>query len=226
MWAGSPGDFFDDGGNYLGTDGIDDKRNYILTNRADVNLVKNNTKGNQTTSVSDLSSVTEIPSNVTLKESLNVLGRTIANGGLREESSITMKNGLLLRGETGGLPTISDDGTQTASAKLPSFPNGYTSAEASIHSHPTTVQVIGEGANAQIYPQSASNPSATDNSTFKQFKFNVIVGPLGQISGASFDQSTNKVSIPSRSDGIAIYNRHSAPIIELRRNIVEKIMNR
>ena len=226
MWAGSPGDFFDDGGNYLGNDGIDDKKNYILTNRADVNLVKNNTKENQTTSVSSLSSVTEIPSTVTLKESLNVLGRTIANGGLREESSITMKNGLLLRGETGGLPTISDDGTQTASASLPSFPNGYGSAEASIHSHPTKVQVTGEGSNARIYPQSASNPSATDNNTFKQFNFNVIVGPLGQVSGASFDQSTNKLSIPNRPNGIAIYNRYSAPIIELRKNVVQKIINK
>ncbi len=59
------GDFFDKSGNYLGTDGLDDQRNYILTNTSDVDLVKNKTKQNQTTSASRLSAVTEIPSDVT-----------------------------------------------------------------------------------------------------------------------------------------------------------------
>ncbi|MEJ5056067.1 RHS repeat-associated core domain-containing protein [Sphingobacterium sp. MYb382] len=218
------GDFFDKNGNYLGTDGLDDQRNYILTNRTDVDLVKNNTKQNQTTSVSNLSSVTEIPSDVTLKESLNVLGRTVANGGLREESSVTLKNGLVARGETGPLPTISSSGVQTAAAKLPSLPGGYGSAEASIHSHPTTVQIVGTGPMAQIYPQSASTPSSTDNTTFKQFGFNVIVGPLGTLNGASLD-ANGKVT-PTRPNGVVIYDRNSNPIIELGKRVVEKIIGK
>lgn len=215
------GDFFDKSGNYLGTDGLDDQRNYILTNTADVDLVKNNTKQNQTTSASSLSSVTEIPSDVTLKESLNVLGRTIANGGLREESSVTLKNGLVVRGETGPMPTIGG-GVQTAEAKLPSLPGGYGSAEASIHSHPTTVQVVGTGPTVQIYPQSASTPSGTDNKSFKQFNFNVIVGPLGELKAPSVD-SSGKVT-PARSNGAVIYDRNSNPIIELKKNVIEKIL--
>lgn len=218
------GDYYDKNGNYLGTDGLDDQRNYILTNKTDIDLVKNNTKQNQTTSVSSLSSVTEIPSDVTLKESLNVLGRTIANGGLREESSVTLRNGLVARGETGPLPTISSDGVQTATATLPSLPGGYGSAEASIHSHPTTVQVVGTGATAQIYPQSASTPSGTDNTTFRQFNFNVIVGPLGTLNGASLDAS-GKVT-PTRPNGAVIYDRSSNPIIELRKRVVEKIIGK
>lgn len=218
------GDFFDKNGNYLGTDGLDDQRNYILTNKTDVDLVKNNTKQNQTTSVSSLSSVTEIPSDVTLKESLNVLGRTVANGGLREESSVTLKNGLVARGETGPLPTISSSGVQTATAKLPSLPGGYGSAEASAHSHPTAVQIVGTGSTAQIYPQSASTPSGTDNTTFKQFGFNVIVGPLGALNGASLD--VNGKVTPTRPNGVVIYDRNSNPIIELGKRVVEKIIGK
>jgi len=50
---------------------------------------------------------------------LNVLKRQEDNGGLKEESSIVMKNGFVIRGKTGETPTITD-GVQTAPSQLPS----------------------------------------------------------------------------------------------------------
>ncbi|SUJ10968.1 Uncharacterised protein [Sphingobacterium spiritivorum] len=137
-----------------------------------------------------------------------------------------MKNGLVVRGQTGPSPTISVDGVQTASANLPSLPTGYGSAEASIHSHPTTVQVVGKGATAQLYPQSASSPSTTDNTTFTQFKFKVIVGPLGPLKGALYNQAKDTMTIPNRTNGLAIYDRNTNPIIELKKKIVENIIGK
>ncbi len=104
---------------------------------------------------------------------MNVLGRTIANGGLREESSVTLKDGLVVRGETGPMPTIGG-GVQTAEAKLPLLLGGYGSVA------------------------------------------------LGELKAPSVD-SSSKVT-PTRSNGAVIYDRNSSPIIELKKNVIEKIL--
>ena len=96
--------------------------------------------------------------------------------------------------------------------------------ETTIHSHPTTVQQVG----SMIYPQSASNPSTgpgADQTTFKQFGTNIIVGPLGNIGPNSVTINPNgSVNIPSRPNGTVIYDRNSSPKVELTINAIMRII--
>jgi hypothetical protein len=121
---------------------------------------------------------------------------------------------------SGSMPTIVN-GTQTASASLPNLPAGTTpaDAEATIHSHPTAVQQVGN----QIYPQSASTPSGTDRGTFSQYNRNIIVGPLGTIKSATTNPN-GTLNIPNRPNGAVIYDRNTTPQVELTRKAIQNIL--
>ena len=229
------GDFFTSEGKKIGTDGINDGKKYILTNSNDIRNAKDsyfgkgvggffnklfNSGGKGTIGTNQIGSHITLPSDTVLEESLNVLDRTIANGGLREESSIVMNDGTVIQGQTGSMPTIVN-GVQIATASLPNLPAGTTpaDAEATIHSHPTTVQQVGN----QIYPQSASVPSGADRGTFSQYNTNIIVGPLGTVNNAT-TKPDGTLSIPNRPNGVVIYDRNTTPQVELTRKAVQKIL--
>lgn len=151
----------------IGTDGVNNGVKVLVTDNREARKVSR-IKGN--VDINSVKSRFILPHDVVLKECINVLDRTIANGGLREESSIIMNNGSVIQGQTGSMPII-ENGEQTANASLPNLPKESTSSdvEATIHSHPTTVQEY-EG---RVYPQSASRPSPTDKNTFMQiFRLN------------------------------------------------------
>ena len=218
-----PGDFFNKRGDKIGTDGIDDKRNYYVPDSKEASAVEARSKQGDITHTGELCSVIELPSTAVLTESLNVLDRTKANGGAREESSVVMVSGdFVSRGNTGPMPT-ENNGVQTAEATLPLLLPGRTGADAqaSIHSHPTAVKVDGD----QVYAQSAEVPSNTDRGTFSQFKTNIIVGPVGEL-GQVTKGTDGKVNIPTRSNGIVIYDSNARPIIKFNQNVVEKIIRR
>lgn len=59
MWAG---DFYNQKGKYLGTDGNDDKKVYVVTDKKDEKTIKSNTKSGNTTQVSDVASAVKLPS--------------------------------------------------------------------------------------------------------------------------------------------------------------------
>src|SRR6218665_3999076 len=149
----------------------------------------------------------------------NVLDRTISNGGLREEASIVMNDGTVIQGQTGSMPTIVN-GVQTATATLPNLPAGTTLAdtEATIHSHPTTVQQVGN----TIYPQEANTPSPTDKGTFSQYNRNIIVGPLGTVN--TNQVTTNPNGTLNRPNGAVIYDRNTTPQVEIKRKAIENIL--
>ncbi len=220
-------DFYDQQGHKIGTDGIDDKTKYVVTNKSEVKSIEQTNKKGGTTQVGTLSSAVLLPSDVALKESLNVLDRTINNGGLKEENSIVMKDGSVIQGQTGPLPTIANN-IQTAPSTLPNLPAGTTPADAetTIHSHPTTVQQVG----TTIFPQSASTPSTgpnTDQTTFTQYNRNIIVGPLGTINAQQVTSNPNgSLNIPNRINGAVIYDRNSTPLIELTRKAIERIIKK
>lgn len=217
-----PGDFYDQQGNHLGTDGVDDKKKYVVTNKDQAKAVERTNKAGGTTQVKDVNSAVELPSDAVLKESLSVIKRTEDNGGLKEESSIVTKTGFVQNGPEGPLPTI-EGGVSTAPDKLPELLPGTTTndVEASIHSHPIKVQVDGD----KVYGQSADLPSGEggDKTTFKQYNRNIIVGPLGQLSSVT-KNADGTLNILNRPIGIAIYDRNTNPIIDLTKKAVEKIL--
>lgn len=211
-------DYYDQKGNKIGTDGIDDGKKYVVTGKDDVKKIEKTTKGKGTIQVSDVSSAFLLPSDIALKESLNVLDRTEANGGLKEESSLVMKFGNIERGKTGEEPVI-ENGVQTAKTSLPDIPlgKGASDVEASIHSHPTTVQEK----DGKVYPQSANSPSDQDAKTFKQYGTNIIVGPLGTVSSVR-QNPDGTPNIPSRPNGVVIYRGGSS--VSLEKKAVQRII--
>lgn len=213
-------DLFNLSGRKIGTDGVNNGVKMVVTDNSEARRISR-TSGN--INLSDVRSGVTLPSDTALQESVNVLNRAIANGGQREESSLVMNNGTVIQGETGPIPTIVD-GVQIAPSRLPDLPLGTTTAdvETSIHSHPITVAQVGD----QVFPQSASVPSTgpgSDGPTFHQYNTNIIVGPLGTITSVTANPN-GTLNIPTRPNGIAIYNNDSTPRIELEKRAVERIL--
>ncbi|RZK47937.1 MAG: hypothetical protein EOO99_11900 [Pedobacter sp.] len=198
----------------------------IVTDSKEVSRIEANTKNKAITQSNTISSGISV-SKAALSESLNVLDRTIANGGLQEEVSIVMNSGAVIQGQTGPVPTITNN-IQTAPSTLPNLPTGATIAdvEATIHSHPIAVQQVG----FMIYPQSANSPSSgsgSDQITFRQFGTNIIIGPLGTINPNSVTINANgSLNIPSRPNGAVIYDINSIPKVELKRDAILRIINK
>lgn len=213
-------DLFNLAGRKIGTDGVNNGVKMVVTDNREARQISR-TQGN--VDLSTVNSGVTLPSDAVLQESLNVLNRTIANGGQREESSIVMNNGTVIQGQTGPMPTVTN-GIQTAPSVLPALPAGTTpaDAEATIHSHPVTVAQVGN----QVFPQSASVPSTgpgSDGPTFQQYNTNVIVGPLGTISNVTSNPN-GTLNIPTRPNGAAIYNSNSTPRVQLEQRAIQRIL--
>ncbi len=214
-----PTDIYNKSGKKIGTDGIDNGVQVVVTNNREARQISK-TKGN--IDLSTVKSVVALPSNATLQESVNVIDRTVANGGFREESSIVIKDGTVVQGQTGTMPTI-DNGVQTATASLPNLPAGATTedVEATIHSHPTTIQQVGN----MIYLQSANTPSETDKVTFSQYNKNIIVGPLGTVNPNSiFTNPNGTLNVPNRPNGAVFYDRNASNQVELTKKAIQNIL--
>ncbi len=214
-----PTDLYNTSGKKIGTDGVDNGVKMVVTDNKEARQISK-TKGN--VNLSTVQSGVTLSSDATLQESVNVLDRTVANGGLREESLIVMNDGTVVQGQTGSLPTIVN-GVQTATASLPNLPAGTTpaDAEATIHSHPTTVQQVGN----MIYPQSANTPSGTDRGTFSQYNTNIIVGPLGTVNPNNVTTNPNgTLNVLNRTNGAIIYDRNTTPRLELTRKAIQNII--
>jgi RHS repeat-associated protein len=224
MLATPPTDLFNMEGKKIGTDGVDNGAKMVVKDKAEATQISK-TEGN--IDLSTVKSGVALPSDAALKESLNVLDRTVKNGGYKEETSLVMKSGTVVQGQTGPMPTIVKN-IATAPSNLPNLPAGTTisDVEASIHSHPTKVQQVGN----TIYPQSASIPSTgtvgTDQQAFPQFQTNIIVGPIGTVNPNNVTANPNgSLNIPSRTNGVSIYNNSSLkPQVELSKKAVQNIL--
>jgi RHS repeat-associated protein len=217
--------YFDENGKELGVDedGVDGNVQ-IVTDEKEIDLIKDNTKNDLPTD-SDLVNSGANTNKDVLKESLNVLERTIKNGGKREEASLVTKNGKVVRAEPGEAVKYGEDGF--AHTNYPDLPEGYDGSDvrAGIHSHPTAVNVIGD----KVYSGNALDPSGTDKSNFAQFKTNIIVGPFGfATANKGMDHQTGKetISVQKKSNGVAIYNSQAVIQAKLPVSAVKKIVGK
>ena len=214
-------DLYNMSGKKIGTDGIDNGVKMVVTDKKEARLISK-IKGD--VDLNNIQSGVILPSDATLQESLNVLDRTVINGGLREESSIVMNDGTVIQGQTDSMPTIIN-GLQRANTSLPNLPAGTTptDVEATIHSHPTTVQQLGN----MIYPQEATLPSTTDRATFSQFNINIIVGPLGPVNLSNVTTNPNGTfNVPNRPNGAVLYDRNTNVILKLNRSAIQNILKK
>ena len=214
------GDFYSSPGKKIGTDGIDDKKRYVVQDNKEVKRIEATVKAGGTTQVSTVKSARQLPSNTALQASADVLKATEKGGGLKEHSALVMKDGTVVNGKEGAIPTIAD-GFSTAPSSLPAIPYGKTvsDVEVTIHSHPTEIQVE----DGTAYPHSATLPSAVDKTTLPQYgATNIIVGPLGQgTTTRNLDGSFNK---SQTTLGAVIYNSSMVEQVRLTQKAVERII--
>lgn len=223
MFAAPPTDLYNLDGKKIGTDGVVNEKKMLITDQSEAERIEN-TKGN--IDLSTVKSGEMLPSNIALKESLNVLERTSDNGGNSEESSLVMKDGKVLKGET-GQPVEFGVG-KFAGAKLPDLPANTTIAdvEASIHSHIINAKVV----DGQVLSMSAQSPTTGkggDTTAFAQYPVNIIVGRLGLATATETTKSngTPGVNINKPKLGISVYKgASSTPAYSLTVKAVEKIL--
>jgi len=202
MWAG---EYIKTNGKVIGSDGKNDDNIHIVSNKSDIKTIKANNKEGKSTDVSEMS-IDFTTTRTELSESLNVLDRTVKNGGFAEETSVVTPEGEIYRGETGETPNGG-----IASATLP-FVEGEDNT--SIHSHPTATTVT-TGWNAL-------RPGPDDPKAFEGYKRNIIVGALGD---PQTDQHGNDVPRPH---GAAFFGRNitvaSKPTAVLDRKSILKVL--
>lgn len=223
-------DLFDKNGIKLGDDGVDNGVNVVVNNEELAGQVKDAFKEDGTVSLLDDQfsfngdDISFLPSDKALGEALNVLDRTLENGGLSEESSLVYNNGQVVQGSQGEAIQLGVD--VHAEASLPGLFPGTTPAdvEVSIHSHPTEAKVVG----GQVFGGNSTQPTNADATTFAQFGTNIIVGPLGQATATQgIDKQTgrNATTINKPKNGVVIYNKGgTAPSFQFSRSTVNKII--
>jgi len=223
--ANPPIDYVNSNGNKIGTDGTDVKGVVMVTNRQDVNAIKAAERGGShvtTDQLSEFNADMIVPSDVALQESLNVLARGVANGGIREESSSIGENDVISRGETGPLPTVDPvTNTATAPASIPINKTTHTT----IHLHPAGMFV----SNGTPYPFNALTPTpGVDDVTFAGKGTNIIVGRLAIGDNTNLTRNPNGTFNDSRPIGAAVYrgNNISKPIMTLTTRVINNILNR
>ena len=215
--------YFDENGNQIGT-GLNDADNskFVIKEKFDKKILK---KAKGRADLSTMKSAYKLPSDAVLTEALDVLDRTIQNGGTREESSIVRKNGDVLRGESGNDVTAE---SSIATASLPNYDYPTSEVEATIHSHVlVTFNLNDEFA---VKWSDANSVGPKDSETFSQYDCNIIVGKKG---GLYKEINPNKSPsferyIDNRPIGIGIFGRFTKAgdksNVWLNYNAVEKII--
>ncbi|QOI97308.1 MAG: RHS repeat-associated core domain-containing protein [Flammeovirgaceae bacterium] len=220
-------ELFKSNGKKIGEDekGIDGKVR-IVTDKSEIKRIKQNYKNNTPTESSSIKTGYET-TKTTLTESLNVLDRTLKKtpkdpeGGFHEESSLVMKNNKVIRGESGDKVQVKN-GELIGKASLPKLPEGstYEDVEAAIHSHATGILI----ADGVYYPMTATEPSKgmfSDQTAFKFYEKNIIVGRLGRSTVTiNTDGSYKTTKTPL---GAVFYNNRSIEQLRLTVTAMKRI---
>ena len=85
MSTEDPIDYYNKNGDKVGTDGVSDGRKALVTNNSEARAIRRTDRSGGTTALSTVSSAVVLPSTTALRESVSVLDRTTANGGLKED---------------------------------------------------------------------------------------------------------------------------------------------
>ncbi|MDF2553912.1 MAG: sugar-binding protein [Chryseobacterium sp.] len=219
-----PIDYVNENGKKIGTDGTKDEGVVMVSNKTDLDAIKNAEKNGRHISLNQLSEFNIgmiIPSDVVLRELINVKERGDKNGGLREESSSIEGDDIISRGPTGPLPTVDAKNNASATAQMYSSPRTHTS----IHLHPIGLFVL----NDTPYPFDALTPTpGVDDVTFKGKGTNIIVGRLEVGNRTNIIRRSNGKFDDYRDIGAAIYtgSNIAQPIRKLTMKVINNILNR
>ncbi len=221
-----PGDIFDDQGNKLATDGINDKKKFVIKDKAKIKEFNKTKEIDVVPDASKVSSSEQLPSDFILKTSIVVYDKTKASnesdkkGGLHGESALASSDGVATFGPPGKAAFVNSNNEFQAEEIVPVNPLGRKDSELTlIHSHVTGTEVQG----TTVYGGDATVPTNLDLTAFSRFKTNIIVGPLGSPKGTSFN---GQVIGSSEKPGIAIYKGASTTAsVQLSIAAVKKIIS-
>ncbi len=144
-WMGmSAGDYYDQKGNYLGTDGIDDQRNYVVTDRKETKQIKKATKKGENYTAS-VDSKVELPSHGVRSDMGDAVDRAGSNS-FHEEGGViaNMSDGSkkVVNAKPGADADPRVDGCaeiNVLDAADPSEVKGYGTLDGTFHTHPDGV---------------------------------------------------------------------------------------
>ncbi|MDL2308440.1 RHS repeat-associated core domain-containing protein [Bacteroidales bacterium OttesenSCG-928-B11] len=193
------GDFYDFGGNYLGTDGEKDNKVYLLNE----NDVKDKITPKNANGVAGKIKVSTTYQE--LNEANEVYNRTTGNGGNKEECSVVLDEINVIKGPQGGDVSKGEKATT-------SFPsNKGENRTTSIHSHP-----LGEYSNNTYYaPESLS---LNDNATFNSYGLNIVVGNSKPRINAS---TGNSERVPQ----VVFYNSNSTSLGKMNISALKNVID-
>ena len=208
--------YFGENGKYLGKDeNGDNGKVRIVTDKMEIANIKANEKAGGITNSGDVKSGVSTTKTV-LGEASNVLSRTNANGGTKEESSTVKADGTISRGSTGSEKTSAVNGVEVATTST-DIPSG--DGNTLTHSHITALVTKQDGSRGA---SSAEEPGPDDPGTFKSFSENIIVGNLGL--PTIQQDATGKQTVTMPGQGAVFFDSNSTKQAEVSKNALEKII--
>ncbi len=192
------GDFYDQWGRKIGSDGRADDNVFIVSDQASQNKIKENRRNHVNTNSADVKVDVTTTYNV-LSEASDVYERTVKNGGYNEEASALPTDG-------GSADWERKSGVNEHSVEVP-IPQG----DVLIHSHPLKKRNPCDYTSPKVI-------SDKDKSHFEKFKLNIVVGnDGGNCSGGVWS---------GRKPTASFYDSSSKNLINLLFDVVKKIVNR
>ena len=195
------GDFYDQWGRKIGSDGHADDNVFIVSDQDSQNKIKENTRNHVYTNSEDVKVDVATTYNV-LSEASSVYERTVNNGGYNEEASALPLNG-------GPSDWERKSGTNEHSVEVP-----LSQGDVLIHSHPLKKR------NPKNPCDYATPKVISDNDVkhFANFKLNIVVGDDGgDCSGGVWS---------GRKPTVSFYDSSSRNLLNLPLGAVKKIVNR
>ncbi len=194
------GDFYDMNGNRIGTDGINDKKKYIVLDKQESKQIEKTDKQGNTTNRSGVSSSIEKPSTSTMTAATTAINNTNATGN--EHGFVVATDG-----STSSIVTDNNSGSvQLAPAYNEVQTLGNTPAF-DVHTHPNTVVINPDG----TYTVSDPNPSGTpgDPNVYYDYGYRKLQETNNQITepswilGSKINSVTN--GTPDRTPVVTFY---------------------
>ncbi|MDR1792709.1 MAG: RHS repeat-associated core domain-containing protein [Bacteroidales bacterium] len=204
----SDGDYHKWNGDKIGTDGKNDNKIHIVSDRKSIKTIRQNDKHNKITDTKDAKIDITITKGA-LTEVLDVYDRAVKNGGNAEEASVVSEDGKTIK--------KSETGTSKG-VNIPSHPadGNWTS----IHSHP-----LGLDENNGWYEPYKSfakeNEEAKDEYLFKNYILNIIVGHLKP----EWSSVLNDYDYDNRQRVAVFYDQKAKQLGQMSLSTIRKIIN-
>ena len=169
------GDFYDEDGKYIGTDGINDSKKYIVTDKSEAKQIKKTDKAGGTTQRTNVSSSIEKPSVDVMNAANTAVSNTDATG---------YENGFVAAtdGTTSSNQTNNNDGSVKLGPGYQELEGQGKQTSFDVHTHPNKVTINPNG----TYTADDPNPSGTPGQPGADYGYRGMKESNGQVNEPSW----------------------------------------